>query len=100
MGSVNAMVTQNLVFKVQTGFSFSLLVFCMSMLAAGQDASVYLPILTSLIGYWLPAPQYHEPLPSQYEPLLAGRHDTERDIEAQTQIPTPTHIVSTPSSAS
>lgn len=49
---------ENLVFGVQAGFSFSTLLFCIIMLGADKDPTYYLPILTSIIGYWLPAPQY------------------------------------------
>lgn len=33
------------------------LVVSTGMLFMGRDAAVYLPILTSIIGYWLPAPK-------------------------------------------
>lgn len=52
------MPTDNVVFTVQAGFSFSVLIFCVAMLGANKDPTYYLPILTSIIGYWLPAPQY------------------------------------------
>lgn len=52
------MVSDYTVFRVQAGFSFSILVFCMGMLIANKDPTYYLPILTSIIGYWLPAPQF------------------------------------------
>ena len=59
---------ENLVFAVQAGFSFSTLLFCVIMLATDKDPTYYLPILTSIIGYWLPAPQYRN-VPAQ--PTLA-----------------------------
>lgn len=35
-----------------------------TMLAMGRDPAVYLPVLTSIIGYWLPAPKRPpEPFP-------------------------------------
>lgn len=46
------------VFRVQAGFSFTVLVFCMGMLAGGKNPTYYLPIVTSIIGYWLPSPTY------------------------------------------
>ncbi len=45
------------VFKVQLGVSVLGLVLSTTMLAAGKDPAVYLPVLTSIIGYWLPAPR-------------------------------------------
>lgn len=51
------MPADNLVFSVQCGFSFTVLLFCIAMLAANKDPTYYLPILTSIIGYWLPAPR-------------------------------------------
>lgn len=51
------MPADNLVFGVQCGFSFTVLMFCIGMLATNKDPTYYLPILTSIIGYWLPAPR-------------------------------------------
>jgi hypothetical protein len=31
------------------------------MLASGKPASVYLPVLTGTIGYWMPSPDYAKP---------------------------------------
>ncbi len=45
------------VFKVQLGISVLGLVLSTAMLAAGRDPAIYLPVLTSIIGYWLPAPR-------------------------------------------
>lgn len=44
------------VFWVQTGISVSVIGFCIGMLASGQDTGTYLPVLTGIVGYWLPAP--------------------------------------------
>jgi hypothetical protein len=44
------------VFKVQLGVSAFVLVLSTGMLIAGRDAAAYLPIITSIVGYWLPAP--------------------------------------------
>lgn len=42
------------------------------MLAAGRDPAVYLPVLTSIIGYWLPAPKRPPaPAPPAPPPVLA-----------------------------
>lgn len=45
------------VFRVQLGISVLGLVLSTVMLAAGRDPAIYLPVLTSIIGYWLPAPR-------------------------------------------
>jgi hypothetical protein len=44
------------VFKVQLCVSALALVLSTGMLIAGKDAAAYLPIITSIVGYWLPAP--------------------------------------------
>ena len=54
------MTKHKILFKVQTVFSAVTLTFCITMLSVGKDPSLYLPILTSLIGYWLPAPKYQK----------------------------------------
>ena len=51
------MPADNTVFSVQCGFSFLVMMFCIGMLADDRDPTYYLPVLTSLIGYWLPAPR-------------------------------------------
>lgn len=45
------------VFTIQLVVSMTGLVLSTGMLMAGRDPAVYLPVLTSIIGYWLPAPQ-------------------------------------------
>lgn len=51
------MPADNLVFSMQTLFSFTTLLFCCIMLGSGKDPSYYLPVLTSIVGYWLPSPR-------------------------------------------
>ena len=51
------MPPDNFVFTMQTLFSFTALLFCCIMLGTGNDPSYYLPVLTSIIGYWLPSPR-------------------------------------------
>ena len=53
-----------LVFGMQAGMSVMVAVFSISMLASGRAESVYLPVLTSIVGYWLPAPRYRKPAPA------------------------------------
>lgn len=51
------MVRPELVFGVQAGVSVSVVLFSIAMLSCGRSESVYLPVLTSIVGYWLPAPR-------------------------------------------
>ena len=45
-------------FEIQTMFSASALAFSMFMLATKRgDPGVYLPLITSIIGYWIPGPK-------------------------------------------
>lgn len=43
-------------FRVQLGVSIAGMAVCIAMLARGKDPAVYLPVVTSIVGYWLPAP--------------------------------------------
>jgi hypothetical protein len=52
------MPAENLVFGCQCGFSFLVMTFCVGMLASNKAPELYLPVVTSLIGYWLPSPKY------------------------------------------
>ena len=45
------------VFAVQCAASCVGLALSAAMLIAGRDPAVYLPVMTSIIGYWLPAPR-------------------------------------------
>lgn len=44
-------------FAVQVAVSAAGMVVGAGMLAAGGDPAVYLPVVTSIVGYWLPAPR-------------------------------------------
>lgn len=47
------------IYTAQIAFSSILIAFCIAMLSAYNDANtraVYLPILTSVVGVWLPQP--------------------------------------------
>lgn len=49
-------------FIVQVCFSASVAGFSMAMLAAGNPVEIYLPVLTGIVGYWLPQPSLkHKP---------------------------------------
>lgn len=46
-------------FGVQAAVSLAAIALSAGMLASGRgDAAVYLPVLTSIVGYWLPAPRW------------------------------------------
>ncbi len=45
-------------FAVQVGISGTVTAFTIAMLAIGKPEGVYLPVLTGILGYWLPAPEY------------------------------------------
>lgn len=53
-------------YSVQLGVSAAALALSAGMLLAGGDAAVYLPVVTSIAGYWMPAPV---PPPPEPEPL-------------------------------
>jgi hypothetical protein len=50
------MPTPGTLFAAQFAISSSTLAFCMTMLWSGRDPGVYLPIITGVLGYWLPSP--------------------------------------------
>lgn len=45
-------------FLAQIVLSGLISTFSMGMLLSGGDAGVYLPILTGILGYWLPSPNF------------------------------------------
>ena len=50
-------MTQQYVLATQVAISCSSLAFAMVMLYRGKDPGVYLPIVTGIVGCWLPSPQ-------------------------------------------
>lgn len=48
-------------FAMQVAVSTACLAFGLAMLAVGRDPAVYLPIVTSVVWYWLPAPRRPAP---------------------------------------
>lgn len=50
-------MARDLLFPAQMLISSWTLAFAMYMLAVGKDAGVYLPIVTGIMGYWLPQPR-------------------------------------------
>lgn len=59
------------VFRMQVGVSLVGLAVCAGMLAAGRDPAIYLPVLTSIVGYWLPSPS-RTPSPPPPAPSTAS----------------------------
>lgn len=67
------------VFYVQTGISLTVITFCIAMLAAGYDTGTYLPVLSGIVGYWLPSPNKDKSfqlpagfVPAAYLPAAPG----------------------------
>ena len=46
----------SLVFRMQVGVSLTALALGVGMLACGKDPAIYLPVVTSILGLWLPVP--------------------------------------------
>jgi hypothetical protein len=71
----------NLLFTAQIMISMSTLSFAMMMLYVGKEPGVYLPIVTGIMGYWLP-----QPTQEQMPPIInvqRGQEQTDRDdVEA------------------
>jgi hypothetical protein len=62
----------------QVAISCSSLVFAMVMLYKGKDPGVYLPIITGIVGCWLPSPQSIKAPNQTYE---TNQTDKTIDIE-------------------
>lgn len=45
------------IFTMQLAVSLAGMGLSAGMLFAGRDPAIYLPVITSIIGYWLPAPK-------------------------------------------
>lgn len=50
-----------------------------AMLFMGKDPAVYLPVITSIVGYWLPAPKRPPP---QIQPVVS-RQDSAQSVTRQ-----------------
>lgn len=46
------------IFFTQVGVTASIITFCIAMLVKGESASIYLPVLTGISGWWLPSPKH------------------------------------------
>lgn len=49
-------------FWLQGGFSIIIISFCFAMLVRGGSLCDYLPVITGILGYWLPSPKYSNSL--------------------------------------
>jgi len=68
----------------QIVMSMSVLGFSMYMLYIGKDPGVYLPIITTITGCWLPSPMQHAASQKKVSELMraSGRGQGDGDIEA------------------
>ena len=56
-------------FYMQVAVTGSIIIFSATMLATGKPTGVYLPVLTGVIGAWMPAPDFAKPrVPKQTKP--------------------------------
>lgn len=72
-------------FCTQVAISSSTLMFCMNMLHRGRNPGMYLPMVSGIVGYWLPSPHQGAPKPAPpvETPLshaLAGTRDDSRRL--------------------
>jgi len=73
-------------FAVQVAVSVMVSAFCISMIAVEKDNSdtnaegIYLPILTGILGYWLPNPDYSKILPKKNSGII---HQLPRQQESK-----------------
>ena len=58
--SLNKFLYNNALFIMQSLVSMFGLGFSAGMLIVGRDAATYLPILTSILFYWVPSPLNHK----------------------------------------
>lgn len=56
MGCLSSCNVRGAVFGMQFVMSFMGLTFTMLMISTGRDADIYMPVMTSIVGYWLPSP--------------------------------------------
>lgn len=47
-------------FWIQGAFSIVVIVFCFTMLVMGGETCEYIAVITGVLGYWLPSPNYRE----------------------------------------
>lgn len=86
------MVSESIVFQVQAVFSFTTMMFCIGMLASNKDPTYYLPVLTSIIGYWLPSPRQRKGGATRKKKLLASS-SSPSSPDPPSPDPAPSHVV-------
>ena len=45
-------------FFVQVGMTATVSAFCITMMSVNGKEGIYLPVLTGMLGYWLPSPDF------------------------------------------
>lgn len=72
-----------IVFFTQSFIAFLTLGFSMYMIYIGKDPGIYLPIITGIIGYFMPQPNINKVTTSIQKPpeLLRYNRPIENDIE-------------------
>ena len=69
----------HVVFAMQIVMSLSVGVFCMVEAANGKKTEIFLPVLTGILGYWLPAPNSNrEDLRND---IHGARQEARKDME-------------------
>jgi hypothetical protein len=78
-------------FTVQIIVSASIMIFSMVQLAKGEPIEVYLPVMTGISGYWLPAPKNkstetkaYEKVSNEFRTHLNASNQNQNQIQAQT----------------
>lgn len=71
-------------FCVQSTISITVLVFCIYQLIDRRDPGVYLPVLTGILGYWLPSPNSRKPTTNQIKTETANllQPDTNKNVSS------------------
>ena len=54
-----------------------------AMLFMGKDPAVYLPVVTSIVGYWLPAPKRPDTTPPPPPPPAISMADSAESVTRQ-----------------
>ena len=57
------------IFLTQITFSGAVMAFSMAQIFRGKDTNVYIPIITGILGYWLPQPKYSHNKSNEAEAL-------------------------------
>ena len=72
-------------FFTQTSVSIAVMGFCMGLLIRGEKTEIYLPVLTGIVGYWLPQPSaknsVETPQDLSKNSTLSNIQNSEKNIE-------------------